>query len=125
MDPLSSYRQQQYMNIETYRKTGEALRTPVWFVEANGELCFTTEARSGKVKRLRRNPAVRVAPCKVNGELVGDWHPGTARFLSEDEIPMVKRIYSRKYGIQKVFFDLAGLFQRQDRLLIAVRLTIS
>lgn len=125
MANLNAFDEEQYMNVETYRKTGEAVRTPVWFVEVNGELCFTTEARSGKVKRLRRKPAVRVAPCKVNGEPLGDWHPGMARFLTADEIPEVKKIYSKKYGVQKIFFDLLGIFQRQERLFIAVRLTLS
>lgn len=110
------------MNVETYRKTGVAVRTPVWFVEVNSVLCFTTETRSGKVKRLRRNPKVRVAPCKVNGELLGDWHNGTARFLSGDEILVVEKMFSRKYGLQKSWFDLLGRLQQRERLFIAIQL---
>lgn len=110
------------MNLETYRKSGEGVRTPVWFVAVNDELCFTTEAGSAKVKRMRRNSMVSVAPCKVNGELVGDWYPGKARFLSAVEIPMVKKAYARKYGVQKMFFDLLGRMRRQEQLFIAVRL---
>lgn len=110
------------MNVETYRKTGVAVQTPVWFVVVNGELCFTTETRSGKVKRLRRNPKVRVAPCKVNGELLEDWHDGTARFLSGDEILVVEKMFSRKYGLQKYWFDLLGRLQRRERLFIAIQL---
>ena len=49
--------------LESYRRDGTAVRTPLWFVDLNGEMAFYTMAASGKVKRLRRNPRVRVAPC--------------------------------------------------------------
>lgn len=122
MDTLDAFNDQQYMNLETYRKSGEGVRTPVWFVVINGDLCFTTEATSAKVKRMRRNPVVKVASCRVNGELLGDWHPGKARFLSADEIPVFKKAYTRKYGIQKMFFDLFGRMRRRESTFIAIRL---
>ena len=117
---LSLFEKQQYINVETYRKSGAGVRTPVWFVEYNGELCFTTEATSGKVKRIRRDPAVMVAPCRANGDLLGDWQPATARFMDPDEAAAVKKVYARKYGLIKVFFDLMGLFRRSDRAIIAL-----
>lgn len=123
MDEINAFQHQQYINVETYRKTGVAVQTPVWFVEVNGELWFTTETQSGKVKRLRCNPRVRVAPCKVNGELLGDWHTGTARFLSAEEIPLVEKTFSRKYGLQKSLFDLLGRLQRRERLFIGIHMT--
>lgn len=123
MDEIKAFEHQQYMNVETYRKSGAAVQTPVWFVELNGELCFTTETRSGKVKRLRRDPAVRVAPCKVNGELLGDWYSGTARFLSAEETPLVDKIFSRKYGFQKFLFGLLGKLQRRERVFLGIRVT--
>ena len=122
MGDLSAFDKQQYMNIETYRKSGAGVQTPVWFIEYNGELCFTTEAASGKVKRLRRNPRVMVAPCRVNGDLLGDWYPADARFMMAEETGIVKKVYSRKYGVMKLFFDLMGIFRRVDRVFIALTL---
>jgi len=122
MGDLSAFDKQQYMNIETYRKSGAGVQTPVWFIEYNGELCFTTEAASGKVKRLRRNPRVMVAPCRFNGDLLGDWHPADARFMMAEETAVVKKVYSRKYGLMKLFFDLMGIFRRGDRVFIALTL---
>ncbi len=122
MGDLSAFDKQQYMNVETYRKSGAGVRTPVWFVEHDGELCFTTEAASGKVKRLRSNPRVMVAPCRVNGELLGDWHPTDARFMMAEETVLVKKVYSRKYGLMKLFFDFMGIFRRVDRVFIALTL---
>jgi len=54
--------------------------------------------------------------------LLGDWYPITARFLSADEIPVIEKAYSRKYSIQKIFFELLGRMRRQERLFIAVQL---
>jgi len=122
MGNLSVFDKQQYVNVETYRKSGAGVRTPVWFVEYNDELCFTTEAASGKVKRLRRNPRVTVAPCRVNGDLLGEWYPADARFMSAEETATVKKVYSRKYGLMKLFFDLMGIFRRGDRVFIALTL---
>ena len=44
----------QYVSLETYRKSGEAVRTPVWFVEEDGKMYVWTVGTSGKVKRIRR-----------------------------------------------------------------------
>jgi uncharacterized protein len=119
---LEQFQKEQYMNVETFRKSGEGVRTPVWFVEVNGELCFTTEASSAKVKRLRRNPAARVAPCNVRGDVKGDWHTCTARFLDISEQAAVVKVYDRKYGLMKKFFELMGRNRNQERVFIALKL---
>ena len=64
---LEQFQKEQYMNVETFRKSGEGVRTPVWFVELNGELCFTTEADSAKVKRLRGTPQPELRPAMCAG----------------------------------------------------------
>jgi PPOX class probable F420-dependent enzyme len=89
-----------YMNIETYRRSGEAIRTPVWFVESGGLLFFMTRMDSGKVKRLRHNVEVQVAPCKMNGDVTGDWLPGEATFVESAEsieAPSASRTYSPNF----------------------------
>ncbi len=119
---IDNFRNMNYMNIETFRKSGEGMRTPVWFAIVDEELCLYTEAGSGKVKRMRRNPRVNVAPCKVNGDLLGDWHPGTIRFLSPTESAVADKAFSRKYGLMKTLFSLLGSLQKRKRVFIAVRL---
>jgi len=93
---VKQFEKQQYMSVETYRKTGEGVRTPVWFIEANGEFLFNTEETSAKVKRIRRNPAVKIAPCDMRGELKGEFIAGTARFLSPEEAVSAKKVYAKK-----------------------------
>ncbi len=53
MGALAAFAGQKYLNLETFRKSGVGVRTPVWFAEKDGELLLYTLANSGKVKRIR------------------------------------------------------------------------
>ena len=123
MSNLELFKKEQYINLETYRKTGVGVKTPVWFVEYNGELCFTTVADSAKVKRMRNNPNVQIASCKMDGTVTGEWQPGVIRFLQKDEVQAVDKVYSKKYGLMKFLFDLPKLFSKKpERAFIAIQL---
>ena len=123
MTHLETFKKEQYINLETYRKTGVGVKTPIWFVEVNNELCFTTEPHSGKVKRMRNNPTVKIAPCKMDGTVTGEWYSGVIRFLQKDEVQAVDKVYSKKYGVMKFLFDLPKLFgKRPERTFIAIQL---
>jgi uncharacterized protein len=121
MKSLEQFKGQQYLNLETYRKTGEGMRTPVWFIEINGEFCFNTESDSGKVKRIRRNPAVKIAPCNVRGDLKGEFVSGTARFLTPDEAEKAKTSYTKKYGLTGLIFEAMGNSRKKERVFLAVK----
>ena len=65
---LAQFADQQYLNLETYRKDGRAVRTPVWFAEDEGGVLYLRTVKdAGKVKRIRRQARVRVAPCDMAG----------------------------------------------------------
>ena len=55
------------MNLTTFRKSGNEVPTPVWFVILEGKLYVRTEASSGKVKRIRNNGRVEPTPSTVRG----------------------------------------------------------
>lgn len=102
-----SFNGQQFLNLETSRKSGVKVQTPVWFVEDGGVLHIRTQSNSGKVKRIRNNARVRVAACDARGGLKGDWMTGTARLIAEAaEAQRINRLFDRKYGVQKRGFDL-------------------
>lgn len=123
MANLDLYKKEQYINVETFRKTGLGVQTPVWFVEFNGELCFTTVAGSGKVKRMRHNPAVNIAPCKMDGSVTGEWQPATIRFMQGDEVTAMDKAYSKKYGLVKILFELPKIFSKKpERAFIAIKI---
>ena len=95
---LEQFANQQYLNLETYRKDGQAIRTPVWFVEDNGALYLHTVKNAGKVKRIRRTARVRVAPCDMMGTVNGAWIEGEARVLDETDVARVNQLLDQKYG---------------------------
>ena len=104
-----TFEKQKYLNLETFRKSGVGVRTPVWFVQADNVLYVRTVADSGKVKRIRNNPQVNIAPCKMDGTLLGDWVQAQAPEISDDEIDgKVDRLLGKKYGLMKRIFSMAG-----------------
>jgi uncharacterized protein len=75
-DKLSQLSEVKYINIETYRKNGLGVRTPIWFIIHQGLIYFRSDEKSGKVKRLRNNPHVKIAPCDIRGNVKGEWFDG-------------------------------------------------
>jgi uncharacterized protein len=65
-----------YLSLTSYRRDGTGIATPVWFVIDDRRLLVMTDPDSFKVKRIRRNPDVTIAPCTATGQLRGDPVPG-------------------------------------------------
>jgi hypothetical protein len=91
------------------------VKTPVWFARSGERFYVFSESRAGKVKRLRNDPRIEVAPCTVRGRVTGDWTPGRARRV--EDAATVKTAYAalrRKYGWQMrmadFFSKLSGRF---------------
>ncbi len=122
-DKLNQFAGQRYISLETYRRNGTPVRTPVWFVEHNGQLMFYTFVASGKAKRLRREPGVRVAPCGAGGDVTGAWLEGTARLLEGKEARELYAMLNRKYGWQRRLINLLAWLRPRPRAGYAIRLT--
>lgn len=92
---------QTYLNLRTFRKNGEPVDTPLW-IAAEGDLLYLyTQKDSGKVKRIRNNPSVEVAPCNMRGQLNGNWLPATAMVDDTPEtLQKVIALLLEKYGFQ-------------------------
>lgn len=121
MQGLEQFKGQQYLSLETFRKNGEGVRTPVWFIEVNGKYYFNTESDSGKVKRIRRNPAVRIAPCTMRGDLKGEFIPGVAFFLPAEEAETIRKSYAKKYGLMGLIFESMGRTRKIERVFLAIK----
>ena len=109
-----------YVSLETFRKSGEGVKTPVWFVLHDGALYIYTEAASGKVKRIRSNPRVRVALCTVRGRVTGPWVDGTASIIDGEERRAADRLLDRKYFL-KVIFNFLTRINRHERAMIKIQ----
>jgi len=119
---VDQFTNQNFINLETTRRNGKAVQTPVWFVELGGELYVRTGADSGKVKRIRNNGLVRVAPCDYRGELQGDWVDAQARLVDSSTAEQVNQLFNRKYGLQKRGFELLGRFSSSKMVTIAIKI---
>jgi PPOX class probable F420-dependent enzyme len=106
-DKLAILEGHKYINLETYRKNGTAVQTPVWFVIDGGQIFVTTRPDTGKVKRLKNNQSVRIMPCGMRGESKGEWITGTARFANDSESENATKLRHKKYGIRA---KLVGAF---------------
>jgi PPOX class probable F420-dependent enzyme len=116
--------QQQYLNLETFRKSGDAVRTPVWFVENSNDDTFyvRTVADSGKVKRIRNNDRVNIAACRVDGVLLGDWLAATAREVKDNAIEQkVNKLLDQKYGVMKKIFGMASAAKGRKYTIIELK----
>ena len=120
---------EKYVLLTTFRKNGDAVATPVWIVGlADGTAGFTTEATSGKVKRIGNNPSVTLQPCSMRGTP----HPGaavvdaTAEVLLDADARPIAAAIRRKYKIITLlltFSDLIRkLFRRAEAPGCAIRL---
>jgi len=103
MTPSEALRPERYINLETFRKDGSGVKTPVWFVNVGDKLGVFSNGKAYKVKRLARDPRVRVAACDVRGKLIesSEWFAGEGRLVTDE--PERQRIYKAlkaKYGLQ-------------------------
>jgi PPOX class probable F420-dependent enzyme len=81
-----------------------AVRTPVWFVENSDKLYLFTNPKSGKVKRIRNNPRVRIAPCTMRGRVTGPEFEATARILASSEAEHGRSLMKKKYWLMRIPF---------------------
>ncbi len=109
---VSQFSGQRYLAIESYRKNGEAVKTPVWFVESQGTIYVRTANDTGKAKRIRRNPYVRIVPCNGRGTIKGNWVEAEAKFVPFEEADQVYLLLKQKYGLQ---YRLVGLLRALQR----------
>ncbi len=96
--------------LVTFRRSGVAVVTPVWFAARDSKLYVFSAGNAGKVKRLRNNPSIRIAPCSVRGTIRGPWIEGRARRVDDPRrMRIAHEALRRKYGWQ---MGLADFFSR-------------
>lgn len=108
-----------YINLETYKKSGQAVRTPVWFVISDEQIFVLTSQNTGKIKRIRNNPTIKIMPCGIRGDSKGEWIDGLARIATEPEMQNTIRLRYKKYGFRA---KIIGLFKKDNLAGIAVKI---
>jgi PPOX class probable F420-dependent enzyme len=98
---LEILKRHQFISLTTFRKTGVAVPTPVWFAVIGDRFYVITDASSGKAKRIRNNPRVQVAPSDVQGKIIGETFSAQACLLTASENRTLEQAFISKYGISQ------------------------
>lgn len=117
---FSTLHGQQYMNLTTFRKSGEAMVTTVWFAQESDTLFVFTTADAGKVKRIRNSGRVQVAPSDRAGKPLGPAVDAQARLLNAAEGAHADVLLSKKYGLMKRLIGMIHLLRRSSNVYIAI-----
>ena len=121
-DMLEQFSKQKYINLETYKRDSTSVKTPVWFVIDKGLVYIITRESTGKVKRLKNNQNVRVAPCSFKGEIKNEWVNGKAQKVTGSEADNVIKLRKKKYGFA---VRLSGLFTSQKGNLVVYSIDLT
>lgn len=72
-----------YVSLETFRRSGKAVPTAVWAATDGASLLVYTNAKSGKVKRVRAGSRARVAACDARGRVRGEFADATVAIVED------------------------------------------
>nr|HET6901018.1 PPOX class F420-dependent oxidoreductase [Ktedonobacteraceae bacterium] len=97
-DTFTNLCRYQYALLTTFRKDGRAVPTIVWFAPDQDKLYVMTPSTTGKIKRIRNNGRVVLAPCNARGKVLGEPVEAQAHELSVNEYSRAVAALARKYG---------------------------
>ena len=103
---LSMLENESYINLETYKRNKQSVKTPVWFILKDKNVFVVTKENTGKVKRIRNSGNVRIALCNFRGKIKSDWIPGVAKILDSNEQLEIIDMRNKKYGFKATLANL-------------------
>lgn len=115
-----------YISLGSFKKDGSLVKTPVWVAPLDGKLVVYTLRETYKVKRVRRDPRVRVAKCDVRGNVLGDWYDGTCRIVDDrDEEKRAYAAFHAKYGLMMRLGDVMSTLTGRIKRRVVLEITLS
>jgi PPOX class probable F420-dependent enzyme len=94
----------------------------VWFIIHHGLIYFRTDKKSGKVKRLKNNPHVKIAPCDIRRKIKKEWLDGEAHFANSEESSIVYTMIGEKYGVRAKLITIVNKIRGKRPLVLAILL---
>jgi len=111
MKNLDEIKSEKYISVETFKKDGTSVKTPVWFTIKDNLVYVVTRDQTGKVKRLKNNLNVKIATCNIKGKIKGKWNSGTVEILNKQETEEAVKRRDKKYG----FFSKMARFLTKNK----------
>lgn len=109
-----------YINLLTYKKNGEPVSTPVWFIFKDNKIFIRTSNKSGKFKRIKNNKNVKFALCNIRGKIKGEWHNGLAKLEPNNRWVFSK--INEKYGIFAYLMNFVYKIKKMDIIILSIEL---
>lgn len=106
VESLKKFENEEYLNLETFKRDNQGVKTPVWFVTINDTIYVITKSKTGKVKRLKNNKKVNIVPCNFKGNPKGNWISAVAHFVTGDEADKAMKERKKKYGIKATLANM-------------------
>ena len=98
---LLDFAEVQYINLETFKKDGTKVTTPVWVAQQNNSLVVTTGKNAGKVKRIRNNGKAIIYTTNQSGsKKLSEELEVKGSILSDEDLKTeAVTILKKKYGM--------------------------
>ena len=109
-----------YINLLTYKKNGEPVSTPVWFIFKDNKIFIRTSNKSGKFKRIKNNKNVKFALCNIRGKIKGEWNNGFAKLEPNNRWVFSK--INEKYGIFAYLMNFLYKIKKMDIIILSIEL---
>ena len=124
---LAALADERFVSLTTFRKSGEAVSTPVWIARDGDALIVTTPDGTGKVKRLRNNSSVELRPCDRMGKVADDAPrvAGVAEIVDTDSARETQgHIFLSKYRLEyRIFMLIERLGKKGQKKRVCLRIT--
>lgn len=124
---FAAFQKEKYLCLESFRKNGQGVKTPVWFAADSGAgkqcahaLYVYTIKNSGKAKRIRNNGSIKIAPCDIRGNVTGEWVPAQAEIITGEEAALAMKLLNKKYVPWKQLLDFFATFRKDERIVFAI-----
>jgi PPOX class probable F420-dependent enzyme len=114
-----------YINLQTFKKNGEIVSTPVWFVLKNNEILFRSDRNSGKVKRIRKNNNVKLAICGIRGNIEGQTYTGIANFQDKSRYKEINSLFDKKYSLLSPILKIVYKLRKINLVILSITLNIN
>ena len=101
-----------YILIESFRKNGIVVKTPVWYIVINNVIYVRSDINSGKVKRIKNNSSIRVGTCNIFGKPIGSKHLAKASIVDHYN-EFINSQIDKKYGLVsrllRIYYKTKGI----------------